>query len=652
MIRLVAIAALWLSLLSGCKHAPILAGRRIPKPSEVPPVLLPSATMPVEAPIELAPPPDVPTVTNDPGQSQPWNVGLDELLTISLQNSDVVRTLDGSSVAASPITSYDPAMAEQRVRQALAAFDPQVASSLYGNWIHAPPSSFYGPGIPEPTRRQEAGFNAALFKPLQSGGESRVAFNPPLGYLYLPDDDFTTFNPFYESNIELSLRQPLLRGAGLQVNRAPIKVSQIRADQSLWDLKQSVMASVRSVVESYWDLQAAYVALRSVDEVIPLIDEVVRIETEGLAAQRAVRADVAKARSQMFAFRQQRAAARSLVLERELRLRNLLGLPPGDGRSLIPVNEPARAPTTIDGPATVETALASRPDVVRQRLNVRVRELELIVARNGVRPQLDWQGLVRTSGLEADLGSSLKQMGSTNFSDWQTAITFSMPLGRRAATANARAATFQLERERAMLRQAVHATTHRLGDVMRQIEFTWQQYVEAESRVKETNEWLAGARIRYLNPPPAGEGQDWLLQALNEYLLAMRTKADAATEASALLARYNALLARLDEATGTLLESYNICLEGDPCGKVSIGSRLSPETTLVDYRSASPDSVPQADSPTDVPPKSLGLPTVPDGRLPLPAPAGEKLPPPPLVPGVLEVRDRHPAASRPSSQAF
>lgn len=672
---MLAIAALALALVAGCHHAPLLAGRRAPQPQEVPPVLRPAGSLAAAPAVELPPPVEAPRVVGDPGHDQPWNVGLEELLAVALQNSDVVRTLEGSSVSAAGMTSYDPLIAEQRVRQALAIFDPQVAASLYGNWIHAPPSSFYGPGIPEPTRRQEAGFNAALFKPLASGGEARVAYNPPLGYLYLPDDTFTTFNPFHEANVELSLRQPLLRGAGPQVNRAPIVVAQVRADQSVWELKQDVMALVRSVVEAYWDLQAAYVALRSIDELIPLIEEVVRIEEEGFLAQRNVRADVAKARSQLFSFRQQRAAARSAVLDRELRLRNLLGLPPGDGRSLVPVAEPGRAPVAIDGPAAVETALASRPDVIRQRLNVRLREVELVVARNGVRPQLDFATLVRSSGLGEDLGSALKQVGSTKFSDWQTGLTFSMPLGRRAATSNARAATYQLERERALLRQAVHATAHRLGDLVRQIEFTWQQYHEAENRVRETNEWLAGARIRYLNPPPAGEGQDWLLQAVNEYLLTMRTKADAATEASALLARYNALLARWEEAKGTLLETYDVCLEGDPCGKMSIKGRLPNEPIQLDYRALfpmapqpadagppQPESVPRpaADTPPHpaapwpggpgpAPPLIHPAPPVQPRPVPLPAPVSPSpVSPPPLrmpTPAV-EVLDRHPAALR------
>ena len=64
--------------------------------------------------------------------------------------------------------------------------------------------------------------------------------------------------------------------------------------------------------------------------------------------------------------------------------------------------------------------------------------------------------------------------------------------------------------------------------------------------------------MRYENPDPEAEGQNWLLQSLNDYLAAIRFRIDAATEAAAVLARYNADLVRLEEIQGTLLASSNM----------------------------------------------------------------------------------------------
>ncbi len=99
-------------------------------------------------------------------------------------------------------------------------------------------------------------------KPLSRGGLLSAAYNPSPGYLFRARFDKSSgFNPRYVSELEIALRQPLLRNAGLQVNIAPIQVAQLAVDQSAWDFKRSLIDSVRSVAEAYWDLYAAQVAV-------------------------------------------------------------------------------------------------------------------------------------------------------------------------------------------------------------------------------------------------------------------------------------------------------------------------------------------------------------------------------------------------------
>jgi outer membrane protein TolC len=464
--------------------------------------------------------------------------------------------LAGNDVTSSATTSIDPEIAAARARAALAGFDPTFNGALYGNWINQPPSSFFGPGIPEQTRRNEAGMNFGVTKPWVTGTETRVSYNPPLGFLYIPNSTSSTLNPLNEANVEFALRQPLLRGANSEANRAPIRVSQLRTEQSEWEFRLAVMGTVRSISEVYWDLQAARAAVGAIDAMLPLIEETVRIEEQRLQAQRSIRADVARTRAQLHGMRQQQVALRASVVERELRLRNLLGVPPADAWFIVPTTQPTIASTHLDPAAAVNTAVTRRPDLLRQQINIRIREIECLVAKNQTRVQLDAAGLYRVNGLGETLGSSINQLTGWQYTDWQTGLTLTIPLGRRAAKANAAATQLQLQRERLVMQQAVHATGHRIADLVQQIEFAHRQYEEALQRARETDEWLRGAKLRYQNPPPAGD--DWLLAALNDYLLAVRSQADAAADVNAQIARYNILLVRMEDATGTLLDEANV----------------------------------------------------------------------------------------------
>ncbi len=527
-----------------------------------------------------------PRTPSNPEAAEIWELSLAQALQIALENSDVVRTLTGFGVSAGPTTAFDPAIAETQVQSALAAFDTTLATSLFWNRNDQPPGITFGGGIPIPNQRDQASFASSLTKLMATGGTAEVAFNT--NYLFIPafsrppgpdgivgtPDDIVRTPAQYAPNVEFSLRQPLLRGAGADVQRSAVVIARLQSDQSQWDFKLAMLELVRSVEQAYWELHAAHVSLRAIERVVPLAQEVVRIEESRLEFQKAIPADVAQARAQFHEFRQQRVQAMTAVLEREARLRNLLGLAPSDGRRIVPCDEPARSPITIDWAGTVTTALDARPDVVRQRLSVRVRELQLLMAKDGLRPQLDAHALWRISGLDRQLDEAIGVLTDNQFTDWQLGVSLNVPLGFRQASANVHAAELTLGRDRIQLRQTVHATSHQLGDIVRELDSLYEQYQAAAERLEANNQWLEGARIRFENPPPAAEGQDSLLQALSVYQVALSSWSQAAVEASRLLAQYNTALARLEEAKGTLLDARNIALYEDPCARVRIASRL------------------------------------------------------------------------------
>lgn len=621
------VLVLWLAVqMSGC--APVY---RTPKKVDlfrVQPSKSEAPDQPIVPP-KGVPLPDVPPAVDaseagfmplDPGvAAQERPLSLEEAIRISLSNSGVVRVLSGSDVTATAATPYDPHISDARLRAAMAVFDPVLTSAVYSNWINQPPDAVFGPGLAEPTLRDEAGFTAAVSKPWLTGGETRIGYNPPLGYLYIPNPSSGSLNPLYTSNLEFVARQPLLKGGGIGVNKAPIRIAQLRRDQTSLETRQAVMASVRSVTEAYWELFAARNAAQVLNEVVPLLQRVAAIEHERMAAQRSVRADVAKAHSELHAVRLQLVELRGAVVQRELRLRNLLGLPPTDGCVIIPTSQPMQAPVGFDAAASIALAHENRPDLLRQQLAVRARENELVVAKNAGLPQLDAAALYRWNGVGNALDDSLSQMFGTQYQDWQTSMTLSMPLGRRAGAAGIRAATLQLARERAMMQQALHAASHQITSLIQEAAYTHELFSEADARWQANTVWLEGSRVRYENPPPSGD--DWLLAATNDYLAAVRSQADAARNAQSYLSRYNALLARINEARGTILFDTNL----DLVDEVRAAAGNPNPAGLPSMPPLPPPQRSDAPMPTS--------PIMPLDELP-PLPTGEPVPPPPLPSGL------------------
>ena len=158
-----------------------------------------------------------------------------------------------------------------------------------------------------------------------------------------------------------------------------------------------------------------------------------------------------------------------------------------------------------------------------------------------------------------------------------------------------------------MMEQARFTTAHLLGDVLRQIRLDYEQYSEAATRLKAADEWLQGTRLRYQNPLPVGDGQNWLFQFLNDYLLAVRARTDAAIDEATLLASYNADLVRLEQVKGTLLARFDIDFAYDPCRQLK---QLAPALARPGQILTQPEALPGSMDITPAAPPAQPLPSV------------------------------------------
>ncbi len=117
-------------------------------------------------------------------------------------------------------------------------------------------------------------------------------------------------------------------------------------------------------------------------------------------------ADVAEAAQRLEQFNLDLVTRTSDVITTERQLRNILGLPPADNRRIIPVTPPTEARLEPDWDASLAQMLNFQPDIVQQQILVRVAELQLLIARNQLLPQLNFNALYQLNGLGQQLDSA------------------------------------------------------------------------------------------------------------------------------------------------------------------------------------------------------------------------------------------------------
>ena len=555
-----------------------------------------------------------PRTTEFPEADEIWHMTLQEAIRIGLDNSEVVRVISlgaqgipvggfeptplntgagagvSSSLGAGTLSSvYDPAIQETQIATALAVFDANFTTSILWGHNSSPVNNSLSAGVvntgaryPLVFNQDNATFQSTLQKRAATGAVLQLQHN--VAYLY-SNSPANVFPSAYTVNTQLSITQPLLGGtaanpSGLEANRANIVIARLNADASVWNFKAAVMAHVRSVEQQYWALSQQQISLWSRETAVRLGEEILRRERAELEVGRATTADVAEAEQQLENFRLNLVTATSDVVTTERQLRNILGLPPADNRRIVPDTAPTEARLEPDWETSVAQMLAFQPDIVQQQLLVRLTELQLLLARNQLLPQLNLNALYQFNGLGSKLdgaeavssgaglnvinpitslqnrnaGLNTQPQNVKDFNQWQVGLTFSMPIGFRAPLANTRQAQYQLLRQRAFLQQIVHQTTHSLSRFFIEVDANYKLFRTAQRLRSAAQLRLEAQRAFY------EEGRitiDRLLDAVSQYANAIAQEAQYKTS-------YNTSIAALEEAKGTLLSYDNIAVAEGP----------------------------------------------------------------------------------------
>ena len=656
-----------------------------------------------------------PRTTNDPEAEEIWPMTLQEAIRIGLDNSEIVRVIPfgaqgipiggfepsplntgagagvaGALGAGSLESVYDPAIQETQIAQALSVFDTAFTTNLtwgkstqpFNNAVQGGTLSLTGVKTVVLSVQDTANFAIGLQKRNATGGLMSIVHN--VQWLY-QNSTFLTYPSAYTTNLQLSLTQPLMGSAplpgqaagppvGLEANRAPIVVARLNADAAVWRFKAGVLAHVRSIEQQYWSLAQQHVQLWSSEKAVELAREIVNREQAELVVGKGTVADVAEAQQRLEQFNLDLVTKTSDVITTERQLRNILGLPPADNRRIIPVTPPAEARLEPDWESSLAQMVTFQPDIVQQQLLVRIAELQLLVARNQLLPQLNLSVLYQLNGLGQQLdnaeavmtGATIKALEPVvsareraaglqsnpgfynDFRTWQVGFSFQMPLGMRSPLANTRNAQYILLRQRAYLQQIVHQTTHSLARFFLEVDANYKQFKTASRLRAAAAQRLEAQRAYY------EEGRitiDRFLDAVSQYAQAVAQEAQFKTT-------YNISIVALEEAKGTLLAYNNIAVaEGPHPRKAYVQAKdiqdahrkipIPPDGPKYRQRVTgplNPDPVPP-NPPPDVQPGS---------HPPLPAPVGPLGPPPTAVPpyrpaGEAPILSQNPAPTTPGT---
>ncbi len=508
-----------------------------------------------------------PRTVADPTEKQDWELSLEDCKRIALQNNKRIAFL-----------GYEPGVQGTQIQTTLARFDATIEGGAQWAYSDTPltnsiqvfgtnataintksfgtsaggfgTSTTDGGATSEFLGTQLPGQNLfSISKRHATGGLTRIAYD--IDYQNIdPAGAFITVNPAWRSTVTARLEQPLLQGAGVEFNRAPILIARATHEQSIKTFEDEVQKLMRDVELAYWDLYFKFQELYSREAGLEQALATWQKERNSEIYGKSTAADVAQAREQLELFRAQRLVSLNDLLNNERKLRELMGLAPDDEFRIIPKDEPTFARYEPDWQLAVSEAMQFKPDLQAARFQIRAAELELSRQRNGLLPDLTVGGSWSLVGLDNQWDQSIDRLTDGDFEAWTLFVRARRQIGERAANAGVRRAQLLLSQRRGELRNLEHTALHGLAQQYQKIVSNYQLIQAQKDRRQAAADQLQARENIYR------EGVatiDLLLQAQSRF-------ADALREESQAVVDYNKALAEWEYARGRTLANDNIVL--------------------------------------------------------------------------------------------
>ena len=487
-------------------------------------------------------------------------ISLDEAVRLALQNNERIFVERESLVSAGAA-----------IEGAEGAYDPILGAEAGWNEGRLPENSAFA-GAPVGELATESEFSegiVSLEQLLPTGGRFAVFAGADR---FETDGRFALLSPSYGTRAGVEFRQPLLRDRSIDVARFRVRAAATDRDGAAASLAAELADTVALVEQAYWLLVAAHREVQVRDEAVRLAQEQlnetqVRIET-GTAPE----LEIAQPRAELERRRGELIAARETATRSGNRLKRLI-LRDDDpslwSDRLVPEIGAEPEIAAVDLLASMDRALASRPEIARSSAFVERRRLESALAGDAIRPRLDavvsydrygLAGDRNPAGedggnlppeLDGDLGDSADLLHDGDLDDKRVALVFSIPLGNREARAGAaiaKSAERQAEAELARLRKAIRTE---VLDAAASVDTAGQRIEAARSARDAARIQLDSERDRY----GAGMSTNFLvLTRQNDLARAWLDEIAAQTD-------YRRAETELARVSGGLLEARGIEIE-------------------------------------------------------------------------------------------
>jgi outer membrane protein len=291
---------------------------------------------------------------------------------------------------------------------------------------------------------------------LPSGTTITGRFN---GQKQSSNSGFSTYNPAFISLFSAGFAQPLMRGRSPYITRLPITIAQAGVHSTELDIRSQILSLVQTAENAYWDVVGSRETLRVNEEALKMRVESLNRSQRELELGAIPQLDIYQPQADRASAEIQVSQSRFQLAQLEDALRRQMGadLDPRYRSMPIVLTETVLPPSealALDREALVEKAIASRPDLLANRIGLDVDDMNIRGAADQLRPSLSLTGNYSSNGrggtqylrgsgigggiidvIPGGLSNALSEVFGFNNTTYRLGLTLTLPLRDRRGAA-------------------------------------------------------------------------------------------------------------------------------------------------------------------------------------------------------------------------
>ena len=475
-------------------------------------------------------------------------LSLHDALVLTLENNSAIRVQEASVE-----------IAKFSVLRAFQPFDPKFKSVFSGLRISYPGfSQTQGTGtFKDLSQTAELTYEQTL----HTGTNFQIDVN---SIKYSDNSGFVFLNPYNWSILNLQVTQPLLRNRWCFANTAPVIITRAKLQQSRAAFQAQVNNALLNATTFYWGLVRAHNRLDVARQSQDAAEATYQHDKRKLELGALPPLDIYRSESTVASRRLEVIQAEYSVKQAEEKLRFTIGANQDQYIHALDIEateqpEPQGDLLTVDIATALQQALESRPELREWQQALAADDANIRLAHNQLLPDLKLGASYQGNGVGGNfnigqlmtsggLSTSLNQLFNFGFPGYGATLTLALPIKNRAAQADLGTALVDRHRDLYSEQEAREQITQDVSNAVYQLEQaklsmaaarTSLDLAEKSLKAEQRKAQLGEVNVFYQLDAQTGvaNAEDALLGAEVEY---------------------QAAVAALHNATGSLLQDYNV----------------------------------------------------------------------------------------------